>query len=61
MYVNIDGSEKFFEKYRKIFLKYILKNRKGDVIIVKYRARSVMRLYKQANALAIVGTMRLPE
>ena len=61
MYVNIDGSEKFFEKYRKIFLKYILKNRKGDVIIVKYRARSVMRLYKQADALAIVGTMRLPE
>ena len=46
---------------RKIFLKYILKNKKGDVIIVKYRARSVMRLYKQANALAIVGTMRLPE
>ena len=51
----------FSKNIRKIFLKYILKNRKGDVIIVKYRARSVMRLYKQANALAIVGTMRLPE
>ena len=58
MYVNI---ERFWKIFRKIFLKYILKNRKGDVIIVKYRARSVMRLYKQANALAIVGTMRLPE
>ena len=58
MYVNIEW---FWKIFRKIFLKYILKNRKGDVIIVKYRARSVMRLYKQANALAIVGTMRLPE
>lgn len=58
MYVNIEW---FCKIFRKIFLKYILKNRKGDVIIVKYRARSVMRLYKQADALAIVGTMRLPE
>ena len=58
MYVNIEW---FWKIFRKIFLKYILKNKKGDVIIVKYRARSVMRLYKQANALAIVGTMRLPE
>ena len=58
MYVNIEW---FWKIFRKIFLKYILKNRKGDVIIVKYRARSVMRLYKQADALAIVGTMRLPE
>ena len=58
MYVNIEW---FWKIFRKIFLKYILKNRKGDVIIVKYRARSVMCLYKQADALAIVGTMRLPE
>ena len=58
MYVNIEW---FWKIFRKIFLKYILKNKKGDVIIVKYRARSVMRLYKQANALAIVGTMCLPE